>query len=119
VKHKTKSWDDQTLALAAQAVSSVMNSTTKVEKDTILSTQVSIPVTWRYNGSIQYFEHAIYYSHADYHFQLENPLGILNIWIHSNILLPNVIAISVAVYYTRAKKIVTRIKDLVNLIVHV
>jgi hypothetical protein len=79
----------------------VMDSTTKIEKDTILSTQVSIPVTWRYNGSIQYFEHAIYYPHADYHFQLENPLGILNIWIRSIILLSNVIAISLAVYYMK------------------
>jgi hypothetical protein len=36
-----KSWDDQTMAFAAQAASSVMKSRAKVDKDTILRTQVS------------------------------------------------------------------------------
>jgi hypothetical protein len=44
-----KSWDDQTMALAAQAASSVMKSRAKVDKYTILRTQVSIPVILLYN----------------------------------------------------------------------
>jgi hypothetical protein len=41
VKPGRKSWDYQTMALAAQAASSVMKSRAKVDKDTILRTQVS------------------------------------------------------------------------------